>query len=399
MRATDREERELIVISGGQGLTQTLRLQWEERGLAVRYLSRDALSLDQISWERAALLVVDLDPPEADALELCGRLGANRAVPFIALLPRPDPDLATAVLDRGADDCLARPFNPQELSMRIQAVLRRNGSEPLGLLRSRDEARMGIREEQERVKAERQRDGQLVTTRGRRGAAQTLALPPEEAPPGGRRRKPRRGADNAQPSSARPSRDGEEGNRSYGDPKARRRVSLAFVVVGILIAASVLVTSLGMGVGVSPDGQATDEAELGRIVAPLLEQLQQDPTDEAAMVALGNAYYDYGWMEDAIPWYEKALQTIPDDTDVRTDLGTAYFYSGDSEKAKEQWSRVLEREPGKVQTHYNLAVLYLHQTPPDNEAAAREWETVVRLAPDSEEGQSAAEQLKKLRGQ
>lgn len=143
----DREERELLVISSGQSLAHTLRLQWGRQGLAVRHIPKGVP--DQTELERAALVIVDLDSPEAGGLELWDRLGARRATPMIVLLPRSDPNLAMAVLDRGADDCLAKPFNSQELSLRIRAILRRTGTGQAGLSDPTDGASMQIGEEGE----------------------------------------------------------------------------------------------------------------------------------------------------------------------------------------------------------------------------------------------------------
>ncbi len=187
------------------------------------------------------------------------------------------------------------------------------------------------------------------------------------------------------------------------DPN-RRVVTFAIVVGGVLIAVWVLAMSLGVGGGSTAVQQgsgassppAVDAKALEATVAGLQERLRQNPADTGVMIALGNAYYDAARWTEAIPWYEKALQAVPANTDVRTDLGTAYFYSGDIEKAKEQWFKSLEYDPDKVQTHYNLGVLYSHLTPPDTEAAAREWETVLRLAPNSEQAKSAEKNLTRM---
>ena len=124
----DGEERELVVISSSQGLVHSLRLQWEQTGLAVRHLPECALALDRTQLKHAVLLVVDIDSPEAAGLASCERLMAGLNIPFIVLLPGADPDLATEVLDRGAYDCVARLLNLQELYLRIRAILMRTGT-------------------------------------------------------------------------------------------------------------------------------------------------------------------------------------------------------------------------------------------------------------------------------
>jgi len=350
----DGEKREIVVISSGAALAHTLRRQWEPRGLAVHHLPECALALGRTELEHAVLLVVDFDSPQTGGLGPCNRLMAGTDIPFIVLLPAANPDLATAVLDRGAVDCLARPFNPQELSLRIQAILRRTGAIRAGLPDPGDDAGRQIGEKRRKSMAKR-------------------------------------------PKAARPAHAPRDRETSPTYPRRGPRwTSFAFVVLGTLMAVSVVAASLGLGTGNTASQQASDEADIEQVVAPLLERLQQNPADEAAMVALGNAYYDSDRWEEAVPWYEKALQATPENTDVRTDLGTAYFYSGDLAKAKEQWSKVLEQDPDKVQAHYNMGLLYLHQSPADTESAAREWETVIKLAPGTEEAESAQERLTSL---
>ncbi len=342
----DREKQELLVISGRRSLVRTLRLQWSELGLAVRHLPPDVPTLDETQLERAVLVVVDLDLVEPNGLELCERLGASRAVPFIVLLPRPDPSLATLILDRGADDCLAGPVSLQELSLRTRAILRRTGA--------------------------------------------PLAAPPQPASSKGTQIGDGKGKSRAEA----PGNGKLNPERGRSDPRGRRRAALT--LAGILIGISVLLASFRWGNGYPVQEQSASDAGLNATVGPLLERLRQDPSDKDALVDLGDAFYDHSEWEDAIAWYEDALYADEGNTDVRARLGTAYFYSGNLEKAKQQWLRVLEMDPDEVQAHYGLAMLYSSQTPPDSEAAAREWETVIRLAPGSQEAGSAERQLETL---
>jgi cytochrome c-type biogenesis protein CcmH/NrfG len=187
----------------------------------------------------------------------------------------------------------------------------------------------------------------------------------------------------------------------------RRQVTFAIVVVGMLIAAWVLISSLSLDNGAagqqaSAGGapqQVMDDNALQAAAAPMLQQAAQNPENEGVMIALGNLYYDAARWQTAIEWYSKALERVPGNTDVRTDLGTAYFYSGDSEKAKEHWLKALEQDPNKVQAHYNLAILHSHDTPPNIEEAKSRWEKVIQIAPDSEQGKAAQRNLDRLKAQ
>ena len=76
--------------------------------------------------ENFDLLVLDLMLPGEDGLTLCRQLRAeNNAIPIIMLTARGEDVDRIIGLEMGADDYLAKPFNPRELLARIHAVLRR----------------------------------------------------------------------------------------------------------------------------------------------------------------------------------------------------------------------------------------------------------------------------------
>lgn len=72
------------------------------------------------------LIVLDLMLPGEDGLSICRRLRAQSNVPVIILTARGDDVDRIVGLEIGADDYLAKPFNPRELVARIRAVLRRS---------------------------------------------------------------------------------------------------------------------------------------------------------------------------------------------------------------------------------------------------------------------------------
>ncbi len=71
------------------------------------------------------LVVLDIMLPGSDGLELCRDLRRTSSLPVIMLTAKGDDVDRIVGLEVGADDYLAKPFNPRELLARIKAVLRR----------------------------------------------------------------------------------------------------------------------------------------------------------------------------------------------------------------------------------------------------------------------------------
>lgn len=81
------------------------------------------------------LIVLDLMLPGEDGLSICRRVRAVSRVPILMLTAKGDEIDRIVGLEMGADDYLAKPFNPRELVARIRAILRRN--EPIAVAHRR----------------------------------------------------------------------------------------------------------------------------------------------------------------------------------------------------------------------------------------------------------------------
>lgn len=77
---------------------------------------------------RIDLIILDVMLPGEDGLSLCRRLRALSGIPVIMLSARGDEIDRVLGLEMGADDYIAKPFNPREVLARIRAVLRRTGN-------------------------------------------------------------------------------------------------------------------------------------------------------------------------------------------------------------------------------------------------------------------------------
>ncbi|MDP1751962.1 MAG: response regulator [Reyranella sp.] len=107
----------------------------EIRTMVSRFLSKngcrvtvaeDARSMDRaLGTARIDLVVLDIMLPGEDGLSICRRLRTTSTLPVIMLTAAGDPVARVVGLEMGADDYIAKPFNPHELLARIKAVLRR----------------------------------------------------------------------------------------------------------------------------------------------------------------------------------------------------------------------------------------------------------------------------------
>lgn len=186
--------------------------------------------------------------------------------------------------------------------------------------------------------------------------------------------------------------------------QAWQRVLLG-VVLGLAILGVVYVAAEGLpGTGVARStgsagvggAQVRTELDPAR-VAELKARLDQDPNDKAALTELGESHMQAGRWQDTVDWFTRLLAVDPNDLHARTDLGTASYNLGRLEQAREAWQEVARRDPSDPQIHYNLGYLYANGVPRDVEAAKREWELVLQLAPGSELARTAQGHLAGLR--
>jgi len=111
----------------------------ELREEVARYLSRFGLSVEGVGDGAAMrrmlaesqfdIVLLDLMLPGEDGLQLCRWLREHSALPVIMLTAKGDPMSRVIGLEMGADDYITKPFEPREIIARINAVLRRTGSQ------------------------------------------------------------------------------------------------------------------------------------------------------------------------------------------------------------------------------------------------------------------------------
>jgi tetratricopeptide (TPR) repeat protein len=134
-----------------------------------------------------------------------------------------------------------------------------------------------------------------------------------------------------------------------------------------------------------------DEAQ----AAALKNIAEKDPANVQSRVQLGNLYFDAERYQDAIQWYEAALALNPKDVSVSTDLGVCFYYTNQADRAVRQMEASLRLDPRHLKTLLNLGIVKAFGKQ-DLTGAAAAWEEVIRIAPDSQEGQAAKRSLANL---
>src|SRR5262245_7181735 len=125
------QRQKILVVDDDLRLRDLLKRYLSEQGFAVD-TAPDAAAMDRsLARVRYDLPVLDLMLPGEDGLAICRRLRAAQNGMAIIMLTAKGDDVDRIVgLEMGADDYLAKPFNPRELVARIHAVLRRQSRAP-----------------------------------------------------------------------------------------------------------------------------------------------------------------------------------------------------------------------------------------------------------------------------
>jgi tetratricopeptide (TPR) repeat protein len=122
---------------------------------------------------------------------------------------------------------------------------------------------------------------------------------------------------------------------------------------------------------------------------------EREASNAAPRVQLGNLYFEAERYDEAIKWYGDAIKLSPKDVNVSTDLGVSYYYSNQPDKALEQFNHSLAIDPKHGKTLLNVGIVKAFGKQ-DLDGAARAWQEVIKIAPDSPEGLAAKRALDSL---
>ena len=123
------QQHSILVVEDETSIASFVAAYLRNAGYAVRTASSAKAALVDLAGEVPSLVVLDLNLPDGDGVELCRRIRKSSDVPILMLTAR-DEDVDKIIgLEVGADDYMTKPFNPRELVARVKSVLRRASPE------------------------------------------------------------------------------------------------------------------------------------------------------------------------------------------------------------------------------------------------------------------------------
>lgn len=115
----------ILIIEDDKSVQQLIRMYLVNDGFEVIFSMDGKEGLDKALNDNPDLILLDLNLPKIDGIEICKKVRINSDVPIIMVTAKIEELDKLDGLENGADDYITKPFSPRELVARVKAVLRR----------------------------------------------------------------------------------------------------------------------------------------------------------------------------------------------------------------------------------------------------------------------------------
>lgn len=120
----------ILIVEDEESILKTMKLNLEMEGYEVVTCDNGRKALDIIDGQHFDLLILDIMLPEVNGLQICEAVRLkNKQVGIIIVSAKDSPSDRVAGLKFGADDYLTKPFNLEELLLRVKNILLRSAEE------------------------------------------------------------------------------------------------------------------------------------------------------------------------------------------------------------------------------------------------------------------------------
>ncbi len=120
----------ILIVDDDPHIRQLLVFAFGKAGLETIEASDGEAALAEVERHAPDLVILDINMPRMDGLEVCRRLRAHNDVPIFFLSSRDDEIDRVLGIELGGDDYVVKPFSPREVVARSMAILRRTSARP-----------------------------------------------------------------------------------------------------------------------------------------------------------------------------------------------------------------------------------------------------------------------------
>jgi len=122
----------ILIVDDDSHIREVISFALEKAGMKTSAARNGAEALQSYKATGADLIVLDINMPEMDGLDVCRELRKTSDVPILFLSSRDDEIDRILGLEIGGDDYVTKPFSPRELVARVNVILKRARNNPPG---------------------------------------------------------------------------------------------------------------------------------------------------------------------------------------------------------------------------------------------------------------------------
>ncbi|MDO9213648.1 MAG: response regulator transcription factor [Methylococcales bacterium] len=138
----------ILVADDDLHIREVISFALEKAGMQVTLAEDGRQAIDYFALHSIDLLVLDINMPELDGLEVCREIRKTSDTPILFLSSRDDEIDRILGLEIGGDDYVTKPFSPRELVARINVILKRVVAKPAAVMNQLQHGKLAIHLEQ-----------------------------------------------------------------------------------------------------------------------------------------------------------------------------------------------------------------------------------------------------------
>lgn len=118
----------VLIADDDPHIREVLAFALDKAGMQSRAVEDGEAALAEVARQKPDLVILDINMPRMDGLEVCRRLRSESDIPILFLSSRDEEIDRILGIELGADDYVVKPFSPREVVARVTAILRRSGA-------------------------------------------------------------------------------------------------------------------------------------------------------------------------------------------------------------------------------------------------------------------------------